>query len=182
MKKRIFVGIGISEKLAKEILKQERPWRESLPEHVRWLKEENFHITLIPPWYEDKKNIRRVIEKIKSAAAGCPRFEMKFEKAEYGSDKKSPRLIWATGKTPEEIEELKEKLECTLGKKNEGRDFLLHLTIARFRSERFSEFAVKNFEEKINWRDWAETVIIFESKLAQLGAEYLKLAEIKFKK
>ncbi|MCL5004467.1 MAG: RNA 2',3'-cyclic phosphodiesterase [Patescibacteria group bacterium] len=164
---RIFIAIPISKKLQKEIEKY-REFYSDLP--ARWLEGKNLHITLIPPWEED--NIDEVKDILKTIESKIGSFEMNFEKVSFGTNSYSPRLIWAIGKTPKQIIELKKLLENALNMPSERNDFLLHLTLARFRPEDFKNFPVKKIDDKINWREIVEEFIIMRSHLSRNGAEY----------
>jgi len=47
---RVFIGIKASKILQKRVARWQREHRD-LP--VRWIKNRNLHLTLVPPWYED---------------------------------------------------------------------------------------------------------------------------------
>ena len=172
MKHRIFVAIGIPNDLQEEILRWEK-LHEKLP--VRWLSGKNLHITLVPPWHEE--DIKTVAEKLTAVHSAVSPFELAFNEVAYGPDARQPRLIWAEGKTPKELPALKATLEHALEQKPENRLFRLHLTLARFRTETFSSFPVKQLNEKISWRDTAHSFILMESHLAPGGADYEILQE-----
>ncbi|MCL4437609.1 2'-5' RNA ligase family protein [Patescibacteria group bacterium] len=141
--KRIFIAVPISKYLQEEIFNWEKKY-EKLP--VRWLSGKNIHITIIPPWYED--NLEVIIEKLESVK-GEP-FNVEFSKVSYGFDPKQPRLIWAEGKAPEKIIRLKAELEKIFPEyKSEYKDWLMHITIARFDPAAFSSFPVKSLDEKV---------------------------------
>lgn len=176
MKRRLFVGIKISEELQEKILSWEKSWWEKLT--VRWLTPKNLHLTLIPPWYEEdigqtKSNLTEIQGKISP-------FEIEFNKVTLGPNPKNPRLIWAEGQTPPEIIKLKNLLNELLHQKSEKRPFQLHLTLARFKPQDFRFFTVKRLDEKISWGQEVNLINLFEAHLSLTGAEYEILGEIKF--
>ncbi|MCL5733861.1 MAG: RNA 2',3'-cyclic phosphodiesterase [Patescibacteria group bacterium] len=172
--KRIFIAIPISSRLQEEIFKWEKKY-EKLP--VRWLAGKNIHITLIPPWYED--NVEAIIKKIESVKGES--FDIEFSKVSYGSDQKRPRLIWAEGKASERIIRLKDELEKIFSeRKSDYKDWLMHITIARFNPDVFSSFPVKSLNEKVVWRDRVNSFVLMESHLSSSGADYEVLKEFKF--
>lgn len=165
-KKRIFIAIPISEDVQKEILKWTKRYKK-LP--VRWLAGKNLHITLIPPWYTD--NVETVIKKLKKVE--CPPFDIEFSKVSYGPDPKRPRLIWAEGTASESVVCLKDKLEKMLPEyKSTYKEWLMHMTIARFDPDTFSSFPVKKIDEKVIWQDNIKTFVLMESHLSREGADY----------
>jgi len=179
LKRRIFVAILISPKLQKEIITWENQWQSaSRKMPVRWLAEKNLHLTLIPPWYED--DIDQITKILKTFSGKTVPYEIKFDKVTFGPDPSIPRLIWAEGKTPPEIINLKSQLEKILLKQPEKRPFLLHLTLARFRPEMFSIFPIKKLDESVSWNDNINSFALMESHLSPKGAEYSILEKFRF--
>lgn len=181
MKHRVFVGLSISEKLQQEILDWEKGFL-NLP--VRWLKEKNLHITLVPPWYVDstsspqEENLERIKNQLQ-IVAGSGLFEIDFSKVTFGPDPRQPRLIWAAGETPKELLNLRQRIHQVLNREEEKRPFRrVHLTLARFRPETLSSFPIKELNEKVDWRDKADRVVLFESILSREGADYKVISKI----
>ncbi len=118
--------------------------------------------------------------------AGFGPFEIKFEKVAFGPERirqahrkpRRPRLIWAEGETPQELVDLQKKICEIFEEKPEKRPLKLHLTIARFRPETFLSFPVKKLDEKVDWRDRIDRVVLFESRLSRDGADYEILSEV----
>lgn len=177
MRLRVFVGLPVSGRLQTEILNWEKKF-SNLP--VRWLQGKNLHITLVPPWYEED------LEKVKNSlqvVVGSGAFEMEFYKVSFGPNPRQPRLIWAEGETPKELLDLQEKLyrdpklQMHANLRKEKRPLKLHLTLARFRPETFSSFPIKELDEKVDWRDKVDRVVLFESILSRGGADYEVISE-----
>ncbi len=180
MNRRVFIAIGISSGLQKEIFDWEKKFG-NLP--VRWLSGKNLHITVIPPWYDDNEGIRNNKIVLKEAAETINSFEFSLKRASYGPDVHSPRLVWAEGReTPEELVKLKNNLNQVLKIGKDNRPFKLHLTLARFRQEEFPRFPVKTLNDNINWSEKAGSILLMESHLSSSGADYEVLEEFPFKK
>lgn len=195
--RRIFIALPISEKLQNEILAWKEKWLKSQPavalakvSKIRWLSGKNLHITLIPPWYVSEGELKNVIASLaKQSEIATPRqsgahddskndFKIKFEKVEYGPDPHRPRLIWASGETPQQALDLKKRLENLLSPKSEYRPWKLHLTLARFAEEDFATFLIKKLDEKIDWQEKVDSIVIMESHLSRNGANYEILKKI----
>ncbi len=147
-------------------------------EKIRRLAGKNLHITLIPPWYTD--NIDAVVKKLNKVS--CPPFDIEFHKVAYGPDPKRPRLIWAEGTASEGAVCLKDRLEKMFPEyKSTYKEWLVHMTIARFKPEEFSSFPIKKLDEKVLWKDKIKTFILMESHLSREGADYEVLEEFKLK-
>lgn len=181
MKLRIFVAIKISEKLQNQIA----DWRiDFLGKNpgaffdLRWLENKNLHITLIPPWYEDERNIEKATSDMRQATRQIRSFDIEFNKVTYGPEPRRPRLIWAEGNAPHELLQLKDALEKMFPKhKSEYREWITHLTLARFRQGDFHYFSLKKLDEKISWREKVKSVVLMESRLSPAGANYETIAE-----
>jgi len=174
MKKRVFVGFNAPENLQKNVLLWQNKWRY-LP--ARFIAPKNLHITLVPPWYEEK--IEQAIDLLKSCSKITTPIEIAFEEICFGPKENQPRLIWIKGKSTPKLHLLKSKLTQALKQNEEKRDFLPHLTIARFKERDFARFPVKKLAEKINWRQKFDSFCLFESRLTPDGAEYEIIEEIK---
>jgi 2'-5' RNA ligase len=165
-KRRIFIAITISKQLQAEILRWSQKYKK-LP--VRWLAGKNLHITLVPPWHEiDIENQIFKIKKIKAEP-----FIIEFTKVTFGPNPNQPRLIWSIAKAQPQIFHLKNKLEMIFPEhKKIQRDFITHLTIARFDNKKFSSFPIKKIDEDVLWQDEVNSFVLMESRLSPKGADY----------
>ncbi len=170
---RIFIAFPISLELQQKALEFQKKFKNL---KVRWIKPENLHITLVPPWYE--KNTFEVIAKLKTLEGNFDSFVVNFDLIEYGPTKFRPRLIWAKGETPQEILKLQEEILKCLNKGKEERPFKLHLTLARF--DKFNNNLPK-LDIPIFWEEKIKSFVLMRSHLLKTGAEYEILQEIKLK-
>lgn len=178
MKKRVFVGIKIGQDLYHSIDKWRKKY-QNLP--IRWISNENLHVTLIPPWYEEEGKVGEIIREI--GEIGVIReiggFEISFSRICFGPTKRHPRLIWAEGEALRELIELKESVGRVLQKKPERRDYKLHLTLARFKLNEYNILPTENINDRILWKQNITEFYLFESRLSAKGAEYRILKEFK---
>lgn len=175
-KKRIFIALGIS----KELIKKLQVWRKArygFP--VRWIPDKDLHITIIPPWYSYR--VKEIIDKLKSADIAVEPFLAIFKKISFGPNPKHPRLIWAEGESIGAVV-LENQLRTLLQKRKEKQIFLPHFTIARFASNDFPSFPIKELKENINWKEHINSFLVMESHLRKSGATYEILAKIPFKR
>lgn len=166
MKQRIFVALTVSNRLQRNV----ESWQKNLKDlPLRLMRGKNLHITLIPPWYvEDPENAISILKKVR----GIKPFKVGFEKITYGPRKYKPRLIWANGQEKDEIIRLKKEIGKILKKKEEKREYLLHLTIARFKPEDYDNFPVKELNEKIAWKETFSSFCLMRSHIKRGGADY----------
>lgn len=171
---RIFVGIKIDSSLLKRISDWEYSYKIGFP--VRFIDVRNLHITLIPPWIEEKSNIKSIISGINLTLTDIRPFFIEFSKIKLGPDKKKPCLIWAEGKNNTEILNLKKTIEKSINIKPEKRKFKLHLTLAKFRNIKSD---IKKLCQNVKWRQNVKSFCLFESILSSEGAYYRIIKEFK---
>lgn len=159
------MAVPVSEKLRRKILNWQKK-NKDLP--VRWVKGKNLHLTLVPPWHEE--DLESVKKSLMRASKKFDAFDLEFSKIEYGPSLKSPRLIWATGKTSKKIEKLKSTIEKVLKKEPEKRSFCPHITLARFNPQKFKPH--EKVEKQIDWEETVESFVLMESHLSKRGADY----------
>lgn len=173
MSQRVFVGIPASELLRHQM----RKWQQAhsdLP--VRWLAPENFHVTLVPPWYEDDvTEVARILDSIRGSALS---FSLTFHTVEFGPHERQPRLVWVKANHSPEAEALKKSIENALEFQLEKKSFTPHVTLARFRPEEFSSFKIKTLHENVQWEEYVDSFSLIESHLERGGARYEVLQEI----
>jgi len=170
---RVFVGIPLSDDL-KDLVKAWQDEHPNLP--VRWTSRDNLHITLVPPWRE--KNIEAVVAKLNILKNKFGDIGLEFKNVSFGSNPRSPRLIWASGATPQKLQNLTKEIYFVLGFPAPDKELFTHTTLARFRPEEFPTFPVKKLDENIDWRMRVKKVIIYESRLRAVGADYIPLGEV----
>jgi 2'-5' RNA ligase len=133
------------------------------------------------------------LEKLKNAltsVAGTVKpFDINFTNISFGPTKKEPRLIWASGEAPPQLIRLKQELEEALNQPSEKREFLLHLTVARFRPEKRSlrlnvaasgnrgvqpqvSMHLTDLNETIAWPETVSEYQLMRSDLHPDGARY----------
>ena len=174
MKQRVFIALTLSKKLQNKV----ESWKKNLQNlPVRWIKGKNLHITLIPPWYvEDPEKIIPLLKRVKD----IKHFKVEFKKVTFGPTKYKPRLVWANGQRKDEITHLKSELEKILGQKGEKREFLLHMTLARFKPQEFGNFPVQNINENIVWSETFGSFCFMRSYIKKGGADYEIIRKFKF--
>ncbi|OGG09174.1 hypothetical protein A2154_02800 [Candidatus Gottesmanbacteria bacterium RBG_16_43_7] len=164
---RLFVGIKASSQLQRQI----RQWQsehQALP--VRFIKTENLHMTLLPPWYETDP--AGIISKLNDLAFSG--FPIVFDKIAVNFKN---NVIWIESlKPPGELLSLRNELLIRFGKNNDVRPLRIHMTLARFKD--LSRFENTDFKS-INWREKVDCITLFESKLTPTEARYRSVFVVK---
>jgi len=174
MAKRVFLGFLISAKLKKKILLWEEFQKKIFK--YRWISARNLHLTLVPPWYTNDPNV--IKDKLILLSHLANSIELRFSEVVYAPSSNNPRLIWAEGKTPRQVQELKKYLEILLDKRPESRPFLLHLTLARFNKVDYIKYCSQILDSKIDWQDEVKYLVLFASQLSSKGANYNPIFKI----
>ena len=170
-RRRVFIGLPPGDALMAEIDDFRRSHGEL---KARWIHPENLHVTLVPPWeLLNPLPACMVLEGIASATAPVP---VRFDAVSAGPDSRRPRLLWATGAAPDHLRTLAAQLNGTFGDGREvQRGFLLHLTIARFKSREARSTSVMKLRESVGWDLLLDRICLYESILKPTGAEYREL-------
>ena len=173
MRKRVFIAIELPEEIKEEISKILEEIKPLFKFPIRWLKSENWHLTLVFLGYQSDENVRLISEKLKAFASKQKPFEILLDKIIYGPPNRPPRMIWGQAKSPEYgiLKELieKELINIGINFQKENRLSNPHLTLARFQP---ATQKLPEIETPLNLIFQVETVILMESKLTGFGADY----------
>lgn len=185
--RRLFIAINIPKDIKLKISKK-RDLLESLIPGLRFIGEENWHLTVV---FLGQQSDGALLPIVKSMKDQIPKFacpEINFSDISYGPLRGTPRMIWLNGNenTSKTISELKIALEDELIKngvrfKLENREFLAHLTMAKFSETLRNELPELGDEFRdLNWLFEAEGLDLMESRQSGKGAEYEVLQRINF--
>lgn len=186
--KRLFLAIDIPKDIKLKIAKK-RDLLESLIPGIRFVGEENWHLTIV---FLGQQNDEALLPIIKSMKDLVPKFacpEINFSSISYGPLKGTPRMIWLNGDeyTSKTLSDFKIALEDELIKngvrfKLENREFLAHLTLAKFSETLRNDLVDIGSEFKdLNWLFEAESLDLVESYQSDKGSVYEVLQKINFK-
>lgn len=156
MQKRVFSAIDLPEDIKKRLFRFVEKEYSDLP--VRWVRPENFHLTLEFLGYVPDENIPDICEAVRSAVRNFQPFELNFEKIEAGPNSEMKKMIWATGEKSGELSDLKYQLDRALGFRpaprgvmgvgswggvnaGEKREFRPHITLGRIRKEKWKKIS-----------------------------------------
>jgi len=149
-------------------------WSE-LP--IKWMKEENFHITVAFVGYVDESMLPEICQKVRESVENFEAFDLEFDRIELGPDPNDPKMVQLTGEPNVELGMLNEQVERALGMRPEAhKEFRPHITLGRIRKLKWDELAEKpEISEKLNVSMTVDILSIMESKGG--GAEYVSLEE-----
>ena len=173
-KKKIFVEIQVANSLKRRLAQVASKWSD-LP--VKWMKEENLHITVAFVGYVDESMLPEIFEKVGDAVTEFESFDLEFNRIELGPEIENPKLVWLTGEPCSELGMLNEAVEKALDMRPSAhKEFRPHITLGRIRAIKWNELAQKpEISEKIKVSMTVDSISIMESKGG--GAEYVSLEE-----
>lgn len=184
-KKRIFIAIPLPQEIREKITEAIERLRW-LP--IRWIPQENWHVTLIPPFTADNDEIAAVRLGIQRRFGQFSSFAIDFEAVVLAPIGQEARMIWLAGPFSSQLQELKDALEWMLrdqfsgnGHKGDGRRLLPHVTLARFCEGDLRALEVKTRTlENAPFSFEAKEACITELRLMPTGAEYETLFCVPF--
>ena len=187
---RVFIAIDIDEEIRKGIADLQAELQSKVDikkSDVKWVNPNNIHLTLKFLGEIKDKEAVDVCNITKETAGRHKGFELDIETVGHFGEK-SARVLWVgTGKGSENLLELQNDLEQQLdsaGWPAENRQFSGHLTLCRIRNQ---EAGVKLAETAESYRDFklgsisADSVTVYQSRLAPSGPVYIALGNYKFK-
>lgn len=174
MQRRIFIAIDIPEPVKKRLMQKTKKWAD-LP--VRWGRVENLHITLAFLGYLDDEKIPSICDSVNNAVKNLEPFEISLNEIIIGPSENHPRMIWAAGEKSEELKNLAEEIEKSLGiNMQDKKSFAPHVTLGRIRKEKWKALPAKpEIHEKINFIIPVSEIVIYESVMEEGKRKYLIL-------
>jgi 2'-5' RNA ligase len=176
MNRRIFIAINLPQKIKEELKKYQN---FDLP--IKWVKKENFHITLVFLGYIKDENLPKVIEVTQKVASKYHPFQINIVKVSFAPPKTfPPKMIWAICEKSEELLNLKEDLfsgfsESKIPFLKEEKKFFPHITLGRISKWEFKRLdpeQIPEIDEDIFLSFNVNSVDVMESHLKRGGAEY----------
>ncbi|RJQ36845.1 RNA 2',3'-cyclic phosphodiesterase [Candidatus Parcubacteria bacterium] len=182
MERRIFIAIELPPDLKAKLAELIQQWRW-LP--LRWIPEEQWHVTVIPPVGLDDAQCDALVAALRNARLGGA-FSFRFDKIMLAPPNQPSRMIWLSGPTPPELGKLAERIG-EIWKETSGmppfeadeRERNAHVTLARFEPGALTELEVKmNVLEEVRLVAPVGEVSVMESERAPGGARYMTIATI----
>lgn len=171
---RSFFGIPIPEDVRKEIYKIITELKRDL-KNVKWVEEENLHITLKFLGNIEEKKIEEIREEVKKFLKDIKPFEVQLQDFGVFPSKTRARVLWiGMGSGKENVAQLNQRIEESMeriGFKREKREFSPHLTIGRIRNPSPLSLNISYQSRcfKVN------KFILYKSELSEKGPKYFPL-------
>jgi 2'-5' RNA ligase len=153
---------------------------------VKWVPEENVHITLKFLGSTNEASIGEIKESLHRSVAAYRPFSVRITGTGYFPAGRRPRVVWIgidDAGTVSDLQRNVEEVMVKFGYEREKRPFSPHLTIGRVKSDkRLAEMLkmLDTFREKRFGEMEIKEITLMKSELRSAGAEYSSLAEIPF--
>ena len=204
-KRRIFIAIQVPEELKNAAEAYLGPFFND--RNTRIPKREGWHITVVFCGYLDDKEVEVLAGIVKDAYSKFKSFEFAPQKILFApqnrpacnasrSNAGRPRMIWLTFKNSSQFADLKNEIEDAIlsyqakglfrSFRQETREPNIHLTLARFEEDYFSQIENILPQEGVDLSKEAnpfpiKKIDIMESHLSRKGADYELVARIDLK-
>jgi 2'-5' RNA ligase len=190
MQKRIFISIGLSEKVRNKLVEYQEEVAQSFINFndfcpVKWSKKHNLHITLFFIGYVELEELMPMIDRIEKIASNHGSFVIDLKSISYGPKVEEPKMIWATGENSKELGKLQAEIEKELlNTRKPDNSFIPHITLGKVIQWQFNKI---NPEERpeilkdINLSFAVNSIEVMETNLERGGADYAVLKSIPLK-
>jgi 2'-5' RNA ligase len=136
---RTFIAVEIPQHTQKQIQQAIEPLHKELGMSlVRWVPENNIHLTLKFLGDVSPANVDHLTQILRTEADTCPAFDIHIGELGSFPSLKLPRVLFIGIQAPAELEALYRGIESAcarLGYESEGRGFTPHLTIGRVKQD-----------------------------------------------
>jgi len=178
---RLFIGIQLSDPVKTKLCELCRDLKKDAPK-IRWIKEDNIHVTLKFLGETDKKD--QIIDILKNKVS-TPKFRLEFQGLGSFGKGLDLRILWAGIGACEELATLFNEIESALESlefPRETRRFSPHITLGRNKQGRINEAFSEKIHRLSDHEFGVEDVTSFQlisSTLKLSGPTYKTLADFK---
>ena len=144
---------------------------------VRWVGEENLHLTVKFYGEVSEEDVPRLEEGLAAAVRGTPLLPMQLDGVNTFPALRHPRVVWAAVDAPPALELMQHRVEqaaAAAGFPSEGKPFRPHITLGRLKSgsnlPRSATDALEQLVVDVAFE--ASRVVLFESRLSRERARH----------
>ena len=179
---RVFIAIKVYPDI--QFVEKLRNLKQQLAkEPIRWVKQENYHVTIRYIGDCDSLLIRDISAGLAGLVRLQPSFDMTIKEIGVFRSLSYPRVLWAGIEAGSGLYELQKKVDHmlnSLGFKFEVENFSPHLTLGRMKKIIYRRRLVDLIREYQNCAlmvQTADCIVLFESIPGNEGPEYLPISE-----
>ena len=184
---RSFLAVPIPNNVCKALLEQIDFLSKKVPRNIKWVSEENLHITLKFIGQFRKADVIKLKHCLHEPFANIHAFKITFNQFGSFPNLARPRVIWFGFDCPpplEEVYSIAEECYHNLGYMPEQRKFSPHLTIGRVRRDASTQEvkelsrSLATLKSEFSIAFTASSVAFYESRLTSSGPVYTELFNI----
>ena len=180
--KRLFVAVSLP-RLFLDVFDRYRQENKKIS-GIRWVKKDNFHITVCFIGYVDGQNLSVIINNLGKVANQVRPFKISFERVCFAPPFRNPTMVWALFSSSVEFQDLVDRVNNSLAGflKTTDKKFIPHVTLARFKNSREAvrRLKIRQPVELVGRQVLISSILLMESKLSKEGAEYIVLEKFDF--
>lgn len=185
-KKRLFIGLGFSERISKEL----EPWVKKIKKtadqkelSLKWTPPGNYHVTLVFLGDTEESEIPIIQEKMQTVAREHSDFNLKIRGIGGFPQISHARVLYIGVQRSQNLLDLQSDLEKELKTPEEFEpEYSPHLTIARLRNPKSCRDLLSPFEHLDLGKQEVREIILFQSVLAGAFPVYERLFEVSLAK
>jgi len=177
-KKKLFISINIPSEIRENLASYYKLWPE-IP--ARWIDKDNLHLTLFFLGYLSEEKINRIEKLISDSINDLKPFHLSFNCISFGPPNQK-KLIWAKLNKSKELNFLIDNIKKTISnlkieniKKEEDREFLPHVTLAKIKiweMKSMNPEEIPNINEELSLKFKVNNILLMENKIKRSGTEY----------
>jgi RNA 2',3'-cyclic 3'-phosphodiesterase len=199
MKKRIFISIGLPDKIKNKIAELQEEIDRSFSyscgsSPIKWTKKDNLHITLFFVGYLEINDLIGVFDIVGKVADEFNTFDLKLENISFAPKGKfPPKMVWVNAEKSEYLGKLQKQLETALlsnpniileNEEGSNKNFSAHITTGRIVQWQFTRMEpeeIPDIEKDFSVGFKINSIEVMESELKKGGAQYTILKSFNFK-
>lgn len=190
MKKRIFISIGLPEKIRNKIFEEQQEIDRSFSyfcgsSPIKWTRKDNLHITLFFVGYLEINDLPEVFKIVESVVDKFNIFDVKLLNITYAPKNKiPPRMVWVNGEQTDELGRFQKAMETALlanpniileTEEGSNKNFSPHITTGRiiqWQWARIEPEEIPELDKDFSFSFPVKSIEIMESELKKGGAQY----------
>ena len=175
---RCFLAVELEDVVRERVKVLQKELRRTLP-NVKWVEEDNLHVTLLFLGEVDDREIAKVCRLAQEAVNGIKPFTLSVEQFGCFPHPHRPRVLWVgVGEGKEELVEMYDALATPLselGFRREDRPYSPHITLGRTKSDGPIAELSRALEKHATWDAGSfqvTEVVLMSSELTRDGPLY----------
>ncbi len=186
---RTFLAVGVNPAIRSRLVALQEELAPAA-EGVKWVEEENLHVTLIFLGDVDERDVTDVCRAVGRVCAEVPAFPISVEGVGCFPNPRRPRTLWAgVGAGAQELVALHDALEAALVElgvyRREERAYTPHLTLGRVKQEGPADRLAQALAKQAGWHGGecdVREVLVMSSQLTPQGPVYGVLSTARLRK